>query len=267
MKRFGRFLLRTRRGRLISGLLVVGAIVAVTAVAFGGSGRSSLSDSVGSSQEGCTTGPAGAEVRVTIYGGGQAECAAFDRAAARASEQFWHVMPAATEEAGRALVCSMAKEDLTLEVRDTGEHFYGNKICARLTAQGWHEQEGPGGVVERERETHEAEAKAAVERREAEERAQQQRQQAAEERKRDAEEHAEDAKEAEREHQEEVHEHEEQAREEAQQHQEEASQHEQEARERQMEASERAAEDRHSREETERSAEEAKQADQEAAGS
>jgi hypothetical protein len=101
-------LLRTRRGRLISGLLVAGAIVVAAVVAFGGASQPSPSASSSASQEGCTTGPAKAEVRVTIYGGGEAACDAFDRAAARASEEYWHVMPAAAEEAGRELVRSIA---------------------------------------------------------------------------------------------------------------------------------------------------------------
>lgn len=257
MKRLGRFPLRTRRGRLTFGLLVAGAIAAAGAVAFGGSSQSSLSGSPTVSQEGCTTGPAEAEVRVTIYGGGEAACAGFDRAAARASEEFWRVMPAATEETGRELVCSMAKGNLTLEVRDTGAHFYGNKICARMTAQGWHEQEGPGQATERERETHETEAKAAIEQREEAERAEQQRTQAVEEHKHEAQQHAEQAKEAAREHKEEAHEREEQAQLTAQQQQEEDRQHQQEARERQKEAAERAVEERRSQEETHRSEEEA----------
>ena len=103
-------------------MLVAVAIVAASAVAFGGASKSSPSASSSASQEGCTTGPAEAEVRVTIYGGGEAACATFDQGAARASEEFWRVMPAATEETGRELVCSMANGSMVLEVRDTGEH-------------------------------------------------------------------------------------------------------------------------------------------------
>lgn len=264
MKRFGRFLLRTRRGRLVCGLLVAGALVVASAIIFGGPGQSSShvalvapSAASSSSQDGCTTGPADAEVRVTIYDGGEAACSSFDRAAARASEEFWHVMPDATEEAGRVLVCSMAKGGLDLEVRDTGEHFYGNKLCARLTAQGWQEQEGPGAASERERETREAEAKAAAERREEAWHAEQQRTRAVEESKRDAQQNAEQATEAARERKEEAREHEELEQEEAKQHDEEHQQHEQEARERQKEAAERSAEERRTQEETRRSEEEA----------
>ena len=267
MKRPWRFLLKTRPGRMILGVAVVCIIAAVSAVAFDGSNRSSATDSTASHQEGCTTGPAEAEIRVTIYGGGEAACTAFDRDAARASEQYWHVMPEAPEETGRDLVCSMAKGGLHLEVRDTGGHFYGNKLCARLVARGWQEEEGPGVTVERERKTQEAEAQAAAERREAIERAEQQRKQEAEEHKREAQEHVEQAKEAAREHQEEVHEHEEQAHQEAEQRQEEAHQHAQEAQERQKEAAEHAAEERRTREEDRRSEEEAKRSDEEAAQS
>jgi hypothetical protein len=159
--------------------------------------------------DGCTTGPAGANVRVTIYGGGEASCARFNREAAAASEQFWRTQPAGRELSGE-LVCSMSKGDSDLvEVRDTGEHFYGNKICARLTAQGWVETEGPGEMAEREQRAREAKQKTereqteAVERehreaREARERAQEAKRQEAEEaaqKRQEAQEHAKEARE------------------------------------------------------------------------
>jgi hypothetical protein len=264
MKRLGQSLLQTRRGRLVCCLLIVGALGAASAIIFAGRTRSSRqvalvgsSGASSSAEDGCTTGPADAAVRVSIYGGGEAACSAFDRSAAKTSEEFWHVMPDATQEAGRALVCSMAKGSLDLEVRDVGEHFYGNKLCAQLTAQGWQEQEGPGASSERERETHEAEAKAAAERRELAERAERQHEEAIEERKREAQEHVEQAAEAASEHKEEVREHEELAQEEAKQRTEEHQQHEREAHERQQEAIERSAEERDAQEETRQSQEEA----------
>jgi hypothetical protein len=38
----------------------------------------------------------------------------------------------------------MAKSSSLIEVRDMGEHDYGNRICAGLTAKGSQETEGPG---------------------------------------------------------------------------------------------------------------------------
>lgn len=267
MRWLWRFLTQTRRSRLVCGLLIAGAVTVAATITLGGSGQSSSSASSSSSQEGCTTGPAEAEVRITIYGGGEAACAGFDRSAAKSSEQFWRPMPAATEEPGRELICSMAKGDLTLEVRDTGSHFYGNKICARMTAQGWREQEGPGQAVEHERETRETEARAATEQREEAERVQRQRAQALEEHKREAQESVERAKEAAREHSEEAHEQEEQAQRETAEHQEEDRRQRQEAHERQKEAAQRAEEERETQQENERSEEEAQRSEEEEARS
>jgi hypothetical protein len=159
MRQLRRFLLQTRLGRLIFAIVTAVATAAVAVAVLGGFPQ--LSDSTSStlpraSHEGCTSGPADAEVRVTIYGGGEASCAAFNMGAGRASESVWQLMPVAARETGRQLVCSMGKDGLILEVRDTNSHFYGNKICARLTAQGWQKQQGPGSTIERERDAQRA---------------------------------------------------------------------------------------------------------------
>ncbi len=108
----------------------------------------------GFSGDGCTSGPADANVRVTIYGG--ETCAQWDRTQS-ASGTFWREtsFPTSNDE---QLVCSMEGPGgrTLIEVRDTGEHFYGNKICALLTAENWHNAEGPGAKLERTRKAHEA---------------------------------------------------------------------------------------------------------------
>ncbi len=100
--------------------------------------------------EGCTSEVAGADVRVTIYGNGEAACSEWNEGAAKSSGEYWKTEPRGEELHGE-LVCSMSKGgSLLVEVRDTGEHLRGNQICASLTAKGWHEAEGPGAKVERE---------------------------------------------------------------------------------------------------------------------
>jgi phage-related minor tail protein len=100
--------------------------------------------------EGCTSGVAGADVRVTIYGNGEAACSEWNEGAAKSSDEYWKTEPQGEELHGE-LVCSMSKGgSLLIEVRDTGEHLRGNQICASLTAKGWHEAEGPGAKIERE---------------------------------------------------------------------------------------------------------------------
>jgi|NGEPerStandDraft_6_1074524.scaffolds.fasta_scaffold26131_2 hypothetical protein len=155
---------------------VVVALIAVLAlgVLSGGSQTSSSSPVASNtlSTEGCTTRQAGQEVRVTIYGNGATACSEWNEEAAKSSGEYWKAEPESEELAGE-LVCSMAKGGtLLIEVRYTGAHFSGNKICAGFTAKGWHEAEGPGAAIERER----AQRKAGGERAEgAEQRAQDER--------------------------------------------------------------------------------------------
>jgi hypothetical protein len=145
----------------------------------------------------CTTGPTDHNVRVTIYGPGEAACTRVNREEAEGSEQFWRIVPTGNEVQGSELVCSMAQGGGELiEVRDTGEYFYGNRMCARLTAKGWHEQEGPGEKAERARKSHEAETRAAAEQREVAERAEAERKRAAEQKKQEAQQKKQEAAEA-----------------------------------------------------------------------
>lgn len=132
----------------------------------------------GFSGEGCTSGPADANVRVTIYGGEM--CAEWDKTQS-SSGTFWREAQFPTSDKEQ-LVCSMSGPGgrTLIEVRDTGEHFYGNRICASLTAEGWHESEGPGEKVEQSRKAHEAEEKTKNEQQEATEREREERKRAAE---------------------------------------------------------------------------------------
>jgi hypothetical protein len=198
-KKVRRFLFGTRRRRLLSVLfaaLLTTVLVGAVAAGLRGSSSSTspppsppsaaLGDSTEPSSEGsCTTGPAEADVRVTVWGGGEDACARMNREAAASSESFWRTLPAGHEIKGE-LVCSMTNGGPLIEVRDTGSHYYGNRICARLTAKGWHEHEGPGEKVERARETHEAEEKAAAEQRAAAEHAEAERKREAEQKKEEA---------------------------------------------------------------------------------
>jgi hypothetical protein len=115
----------------------------------------------GFSGEGCTSGPAEANVRVTLYGG--ETCATWDRTQS-SSGTFWRETSFPTSN-DLELVCSMEGSGghTLIEVRDSGEHFYGNRICALLTSEGWHEAEGPGEKLELSRKAHEAKAKANAE--------------------------------------------------------------------------------------------------------
>lgn len=152
----------------------------------------STPEAIGFSGEGCTSGPADANVRVTIYGG--ETCAGWDKTQS-SSGTFWREVqfPTSDEE---QFVCSMSGPGgrTLLEVRDTGEHFYGNRICASLTAEGWHETEGPGEKVERSRKAHEAEEKANAEQQAAAEHAQEERKREAEQKKQEAQQKIENAK-------------------------------------------------------------------------
>jgi hypothetical protein len=120
-----------------------------------------MPEASGFSGEGCTSGPADANVRVTIYGG--ESCAEWDRTQS-SSGTFWREAPFPTSK-DEQLVCSMKGSGghTLIEVRDTGEHFYGNQICASLTSEGWRNAEGPGAQVEHSRQAHEAEEKAGAE--------------------------------------------------------------------------------------------------------
>jgi hypothetical protein len=118
-------------------------------------GTNGTPEANGFSGEGCTSGPANANVRITIYGG--ETCAEWDRTQS-ASGTFWREVSFPPASVGEELVCSMeGPGDHTLiEVRDIGEHFYGNRICALLTSENWHNAEGPGEKLEQSRKAHEA---------------------------------------------------------------------------------------------------------------
>lgn len=155
---------RLRRFLLTLVVVVVVALIATLALgslsgssptnsnsAVAGSSPSSSATGTGSSSvsmEGCTSAVANADVRVTIYGNGEAACNEWNEGAAKSSGEYWKTKPQGEELQGE-LVCSMSKGgSLLIEVRDTGEHLRGNQICASLTAKGWHETEGPGAKVE-----------------------------------------------------------------------------------------------------------------------
>jgi flagellar biosynthesis GTPase FlhF len=146
---------RVRKGLIIFAVVLVIALVATLAGgSLGGSPSGSNTSQVVAnssvSTESCTTSPAGSEVRVTIYGSGEAACNEFNQGASKSTGDFWRTASQSERLSGQ-LVCSMSKGgSLLMEVRDTGEHFYGNKICASLTAKGWHAAEGPGAKIERE---------------------------------------------------------------------------------------------------------------------
>jgi|SRR6185437_14767041 len=176
----------------------------------------------------CTAQRSEEDLRVTIYGAGEAACVKWDEEAAKAAEQFWRPTH---EEPDEAPVCSMSKGPLTLEIRSRSLADAANRICARLLAKGWHEVEGPGQKDERERkaqEDHEAEQQAAQEASELAKR------EATEAHERAAEAKHEKAEEAALHHKEQQ----EREREAATEHAEEAKQHEEERREAQRNAEE-----------------------------
>ncbi len=116
----------------------------------------------GFSGEGCTSGPAESSVRVTIYGG--ETCAEWDKTQS-SSGTFWRETSPLPYSENAELVCSMEGPggQTLIEVRDTGEHSYGNRICALLTSEGWRKTDGPGEKLEQSRKAHEANVSAEAE--------------------------------------------------------------------------------------------------------
>ena len=234
MRRFWGFIAGSRRKRLVTGVTaatVLALLVTMFAGGFRGSPTPARADYLFS--EGCTSADAEANVRVTVYSNaGRSECEALDRGFGQGGS-FWRVQPAATLEG--ELVCSLesGKEHVLIEVRDTGGHYYGNKICAYLTGRDYVEREGPGGEAERRQREHEAEEQQHKEESESKEKAEQEKKNKQEERKRQAEEKKQEAKEVlARKH------------EEATQHSEEDGQHTKEAEEHRQEEGEHEAEQR-----------------------
>ncbi len=170
----------------------------------------------------CTSGRSDADIRVTIFGHGQAACIRWNEVAAKSSEQFWQVIN--TEPHGTP-VCSMEQGSEIIEVREGDFVNQGNTICARLLAAGAHEVEGPGERDEREQRETEAHQKEAAEQQATVERDHREalaaKEQAAETKQHEKEEASQKRQEA-QEHAKENREHQE---EEAKQHQEEAQQH------------------------------------------
>jgi hypothetical protein len=134
----------------------------------------------------CTTGPANHNMRATFYGVGPQACTQLNQEVAKESGEFWRVVPPGSYVEDSDLVCSMAKGGELIEIRDTGEHDYGNRFCASLTAKGWVEKEGPGVKIERERKQREAQEKSEREQRETEEHERQQLKEEAERKKEEA---------------------------------------------------------------------------------
>lgn len=134
----------------------------------------------------CTTGPANHNMRATFYGVGPQACTRLNQEVAKESGEFWRVVPPGNYVEGSDLVCSMAQGGELIEIRDTGEHDYGNRFCASLTAKGWVEKEGPGVKIERERNQREAQENSEREQRETEEHERQQRKEEAERKKEEA---------------------------------------------------------------------------------
>ncbi len=134
----------------------------------------------------CTTGPASHNMRATFYGTSPDACTLLNQEVAERSGEFWRVAPTGSYVEGSDLVCSMAKGSELIEVRDTGEHDYGNRFCASMTAKGWTEQEGPGERAEKARKAQEGQEKTEGEQREAEQHARQQRSEDTEHKKEEA---------------------------------------------------------------------------------
>lgn len=152
---------RLRPTLIVTGVLVIAVGIVLGAFSIHGSSNASSRPAfnAGASDRSasCTTGPAEAELRVTVYSAaGEATCSQFNQEAAKNTGTFWKTRPPGEELSGE-LVCSMSKGPL-IEVRDTGEHLLGNRMCAGLTAKGWHEEAGPGAVIEREQAERKAES-------------------------------------------------------------------------------------------------------------
>jgi hypothetical protein len=138
----------------------------------------------------CTSRRSEEDLRVTIYGGGEAACVKWDEHAAQEAEQYWKPT---NEEPNQSPVCSMGKGLLVIEVRTRELASIANRICARLLAKGWHEVEGPGEKDEREQRETEVHQREQQARREAAANA---KAEAAETARREREEHHEEAEEA-----------------------------------------------------------------------
>ena len=115
-----------------------------------------------SAEADCTTGPVGHNMRVTFYGASNEACTSLNREVAQKRAEYWRTVPAGNRVEGSQLVCSMAKGGELVEVRDTGEHIYGNSVCAGLTAEGFTETEGPGEKAEREQKAQHEQQEAAA---------------------------------------------------------------------------------------------------------
>lgn len=114
----------------------------------------------------CTSRQSGGAIEVTIYGSGGAKaCETWDQSQAKANESFWQVVGAPEPRSNP--LCSMTKEGTTVEIRHTEADSLAERLCARLTASGWSETEGPGEQAEAREAHQEAIAKAERERAEA----------------------------------------------------------------------------------------------------
>jgi hypothetical protein len=198
----------SRPRRIISVVVaVVAVLVAAGGIAAALSGSSSPSPSLAATPEStattpepsqqeasCTTGPAAHNMRATFYGVGTEACTQLNQEVAKTRGEFWRVVPTGNYVEGSDLVCSMAKGSQLIEIRDTGEHAYGNEFCAGLTAKGWHEQEGSGEKAERERKVRQQKEKAEQEQRETEQHERETRQHEAERKKEEAKQKAENEK-------------------------------------------------------------------------
>jgi hypothetical protein len=106
---------------------------ATTASRTSSTASSPSSTAVESSDSSCTSALADSDVRVTIYGEGEAACKAWDRSASATLGGVWQPVAFAPDRSEAQVVCSMAKGSTLIEVRDTGNHAQADKICAALT--------------------------------------------------------------------------------------------------------------------------------------
>ena len=134
--------------------------------------EASTSTHAGSWTTECTSRESSGEVEVTIYSTtGNQECEGFDRGQAKANESFWQVLSGLPIRSHP--VCSMSKGGIIIEVRQprNADTTTAERICARMTAQGWTETLGPGEEAEQREAEKEAKAKQEREARESHERA------------------------------------------------------------------------------------------------